>query len=159
MPADHPTPTKVCLLCKATKPLSESHGNHTCRDGKNPRCKDCLRPSRKRHRQRVQKTERYRRWHRNYLLKKKYGITAADFDRLLAAQGGRCAIRGTDRPGGRHKDRFLVDHNHITGAVRGLLCNMCNRGLGYLIGDDESRIARVIAHLGNAWSPDIPQVR
>lgn len=50
---------------------------------------------------------------------------AALADRLLAEQGGNCAIRGcTRKPGTR---RFHVDHDHVTGAVRGLVCHWHNR--------------------------------
>lgn len=62
-------------------------------------------------------------------LRKLYGLTEADFNRRLTAQGGRCAICRTDAPGGKH-GRFHVDHDHATGAIRGLLCDGCNKGLG-----------------------------
>jgi hypothetical protein len=46
-------------------------------------------------------------------------------DKLLAEQGGKCAIRGCDRtPKTR---RFHVDHDHATGRVRGLVCHWHNR--------------------------------
>ena len=59
---------------------------------------------------------------------KKYGLTAKEYARLLANQGGVCAICG-ERPA---KYRLNVDHNHKTGAVRALICHSCNRGIGYL---------------------------
>ena len=61
----------------------------------------------------------------------KYGITEEDFDLLLEAQNHQCAICKTNRPTGKWK-RFAIDHCHITGKVRGLLCNECNRGMGLL---------------------------
>jgi hypothetical protein len=60
---------------------------------------------------------------RTYHLRRRYGITAADADALLAAQGGLCAICRA-APAGH------VDHDHDTGAVRALLCFNCNGGLG-----------------------------
>lgn len=66
-------------------------------------------------------------------LRKRFGITADDYDRMLAEQGHVCAICGeiervVDHRG---KVRFLsVDHDHETGAVRGLLCFTCNVGIG-----------------------------
>ena len=64
-------------------------------------------------------------------LKEKYGITESDYDSMLSDQGGVCAICA-DPP----KDRALcVDHDHSTGAVRALLCNRCNLGLGYFRDD------------------------
>jgi hypothetical protein len=53
------------------------------------------------------------------------GVTDAEYDRLLAAQGGGCAICGNP-PKTR---RLHVDHDHKTGRVRGLLCHRCNRAL------------------------------
>jgi hypothetical protein len=66
---------------------------------------------------------------RNRHLKKKYNITSGEFDIILAAQGGRCKFCLTTKPGGR--GTWHVDHDHLTGRVRWLLCANCNRGLGY----------------------------
>ena len=68
---------------------------------------------------------------RDYNLRKNYGITSADYDRMLEEQGGRCAICGTTHPGGRTNKYFFVDHCHDTGNVRGLLCMACNTMLGH----------------------------
>lgn len=57
--------------------------------------------------------------------RKQLGLTIEDYERLLAAQGGGCAICGAT-PKTRRLD---VDHDHRTGAVRGLLCHRCNRAL------------------------------
>jgi len=62
-------------------------------------------------------------------LRRKYGITQERYDELLRAQKGCCAICGARSPGSNRKV-FNVDHNHRTGAVRGLLCGFCNRGIG-----------------------------
>lgn len=56
---------------------------------------------------------------------KQYGITSFDYERLLEAQRGVCAICG-DPPNGS----FAVDHNHASGVVRGLLCRQCNLVVG-----------------------------
>ena len=53
------------------------------------------------------------------------GITDDEYARLLAAQDGHCALC-ENRPKSR---RLHVDHDHATGAVRGLLCHRCNRNL------------------------------
>lgn len=81
------------------------------------------------------KAEYMRQWvknnprkERNFYLKKKYGITADDYDTMEAAQGGKCAICGGNQTK-RYKN-FSVDHCHITGKVRGLLCSPCNKALG-----------------------------
>ena len=62
----------------------------------------------------------------------KYGITQDQYDSILAAQGGNCAI--CHRPGGGSKRErwqpLVFDHSHVTGKFRGLLCAKCNLGLG-----------------------------
>lgn len=85
---------------------------------------------------------------RTYWLKRLYGITDEDFDAMLAAQDGRCAICRTDEPGGGH-NRFHVDHCHETDVVRGLLCNNCNRGLG-MFKDSRAHLASATAYLARA---------
>jgi hypothetical protein len=74
-----------------------------------------------------------RPYRRDVQLKSLYGITLADFDRLLAEQNGQCATCGATTPGKRGVWR--VDHDHLTGQVRGLLCEGCNRGIGCLQDD------------------------
>jgi hypothetical protein len=67
--------------------------------------------------------------HRLYHLAKKYGITAADYERMFAEQDGKCLICRTDKTG--RWSFFHVDHDHATGKVRGLLCVSCNTRLGW----------------------------
>lgn len=68
----------------------------------------------------------------------RHRVSADAYARLLAAQGGRCAICGTESPGTVQRV-FAMDHDHATGEVRGLLCYRCNIGIGNL-GDDPDRI-------------------
>jgi hypothetical protein len=71
-----------------------------------------------------------------------YGISVAEYDRLLEAQRGRCAVCGTKDPGSRRLV-FAVDHCHETDQVRGLLCYLCNSGIGML--QDNPQIIRAAA--------------
>lgn len=64
---------------------------------------------------------------------RKYSLTRADYDRMLEVQHGLCAICRSASPQGR--GRWHIDHDHVSGQFRGLLCNNCNRGIGYF-GDD-----------------------
>lgn len=69
----------------------------------------------------------------------KYGLSRADFDAFLKKQRGKCAIC--------RKARALdVDHCHVTGVVRGLLCRGCNVGLG-MLGDNAAGLRRAIKYL------------
>lgn len=65
-----------------------------------------------------------------------YGLTQAGWDELVAQQGNRCAVCRTDKPGGRG-ERWHIDHDHVTGNVRGLLCHRCNMGVGFFMDDPE----------------------
>jgi hypothetical protein len=74
------------------------------------------------------------------------GLTLEQWEIMLSEQGGRCAICGTDKPGGIG-EKLNVDHDHGTGAVRGLLCHLCNRMLGHAK-DDVRILEAAIAYLG-----------
>jgi hypothetical protein len=74
-------------------------------------------------------------------LVRKYGVTQVGYDRMLAAQGGVCAICE------RAQERALnVDHCHATGKVRGLLCTNCNRMVGHAA-DDPARLEAAASYL------------
>jgi hypothetical protein len=62
--------------------------------------------------------------------RRRYGITREIYNTMLKSQQGVCAICWTPDPGRNH-EYFHVDHDHTTNKIRGLLCDLCNRGLGY----------------------------
>jgi hypothetical protein len=78
----------------------------------------------------------------------RYGITEDDFDRMMEEQGGVCLICGNPSPPTRNGKtrRLAVDHDHETGAVRGLLCYDCNTALG-MMQDDTARLGAAIKYL------------
>lgn len=138
----------VCNCCKQEKSIDQFYRRKDRSSGRASICKVCdakRRPSRaKRNPEKHKETMRrgnYRRW---------YGITLDDYARLLETQDGRCAICGGMDPGGGFKN-FSVDHDHITGQLRGLLCVSCNRGLG-LFHDDPVRLESAIQYLRNPHS-------
>ena len=59
-------------------------------------------------------------------LKSRFGINEADYMLMYTEQRGRCAICGKTE-----KKRLAVDHDHVTGEIRGLLCGSCNTKLGF----------------------------
>lgn len=115
---------------------------NTCQCGQpreyGAKCGDCYRAYMKgymRARKASMTPEEREMEHRRATLRK-YGLTPADYDRMLRDQGGGCAICGTTEPG--NSKHFHVDHDHsccdVKGkscgkCVRGLLCNACNTGL------------------------------
>lgn len=77
-------------------------------------------------------------------LRRKFGLSPTQYDEMLAAQDGTCAIC-KELPPGR---RLAVDHNHASGAVRGLLCDRCNFALAMVEreGWTESALAYLAHH-------------
>ena len=78
-------------------------------------------------------------------LRRNYGITIEDYDRMLEDQGGTCMLCPATPESQRH-GRLHVDHSHETGEVRGLLCHNCNTALG-LLNEDVGRMAAMIAYI------------
>jgi len=77
---------------------------------------------------------------------KSYGLSLQEYDDMMEAQGGGCAICGSSDPKTPRGGRFCVDHNHETNEVRGLLCSSCNRALG-LFGDDPNVLSKAVVYL------------
>lgn len=77
---------------------------------------------------------------RDQRLTKLYNVPAGWYEETLAAQGGKCATCDATEPGGAGKS-FHVDHDHVTGQVRGLLCHDCNTALR-----DLPRMKRLVAY-------------
>lgn len=74
---------------------------------------------------------------------KMHDIPTGTYHALFMKQRGQCAICESTAPLGR---RLCLDHDHTTGAVRGLLCSRCNIGLGYFQ-DNQIRLARALNYL------------
>jgi hypothetical protein len=92
---------------------------------------------------------------------RKFGLTISDYEALMTAQGGKCAICGYP-PHGR---LLAVDHLHVRGYhrmpaarkrlyVRGLLCGPCNRGLGHAL-DDVTLLQSAIRYLAEYAGPGV----
>jgi len=132
--------SRVCSLCKVTKSIFEYHKASAKKDGYETACKSC-RCGRELNRYHNNKTK-----DKDLKLRRKYGISHNDYLELLKAQNGRCAICSTDVPGG--KGAFHVDHCHSSKQVRGLLCHLCNVGLGHFK-DQESLLLKAALYLHN----------
>jgi len=74
-------------------------------------------------------TDKSKKAQQKYQLKRYYGIKQEDYEQMYENQKGKCAICGKHQS--ELKNRLSVDHNHITGKVRGLLCHSCNVSLGH----------------------------
>lgn len=127
-----PEDIKTCCTCRVDKPLGGYHRSTRSRDGRQARCKECCARQRAPYAAEYaaawasRNPERLREHRRKAKLKAKYGITPDDFDHLFDAQSGACAICGVIG------EPLCVDHSHITGAIRGLLCFPCNIAIGHM---------------------------
>jgi len=81
---------------------------------------------------------KYERW-----LKRKYGITLLEYNQMLELQDEVCAICLTKNTRGKG---LVVDHDHATGLVRGLLCDRCNLGIAHF-GEDTDVLNRAQNYL------------
>jgi hypothetical protein len=75
---------------------------------------------------------------------RKYGLTPADYERMLREQNGLCALCHR-----RSERRLVVDHDHDTNQVRRLLCYKCNSGLGFF-DDDAERMRKGAGYVERA---------
>lgn len=138
--------TKKCPACKQTLARTEFKRRGPNKPVKSL-CKSC---------ERKNAVERFRRYVENnreavantqrwIKIRKRYNITQAVYEAILARQDGKCALcrRPDLGPGCK---RLHVDHDHETGAVRGLLCPLCNRALARF-GDNAEGLARALAYV------------
>ena len=117
---------KTCKRCFQEKPLQDFCRNSRSKDGLYSYCKPCNNEKTKAYYKSLTKEKKDEYNHRSNV-KKKFGLSTAEYAALLEKQGGVCAIcKKTDSEG----KRLAVDHCHSTGTIRGLLCGHCNTGLG-----------------------------
>ena len=146
--------SKVCTVCKQDKPFESFYNSKTSSDGKTYRCKSCDNLARNKYRQnnyeRHLKLQRERNW------KFRYGITRDDFNLMWSSQKGLCKICEVpltnieiDGDTRNKSNTCVVDHEHDTFFVRGLLCSRCNKGLG-LFDDSVEKLEKACKYLINA---------
>lgn len=94
-------------------------------------------------------TQGRRRESKSLELQRTYGIDIADYERILAEQGGGCAICGTTETVTKTGRQYALalDHAHGTGKARGLLCFKCNVYAGALEMKGIEWVERVLAYL------------
>lgn len=130
---------KKCCKCNQFKPLSDFGKNKPTKDGLNKRCKPCHKEASNKSYKRDIETHKKRmrlQGIRMYWpdLSLKDAIKA--YEDLKASQNNTCPICLNNLDAS--EKRAHIDHDHKTGQVRGILCNNCNRGIGYLKDNTES---------------------
>lgn len=114
---------KRCSRCRLWSPVTDYFNRSDRPDGLDMWCRRC---------------------HKDSSLQKLYGVSIAQYEAMLTAQNGVCAVCGGVNDG----MELCVDHDHSTGAVRGLLCTPCNRGIGYFR-DTVAHLEAAVAYLKN----------
>ena len=85
---------------------------------------------------------------KNYHFLRRYNISLDDYNRMVIEQDGKCwtcSVKAED-------EVLVVDHNHLTGEVRGLLCHKCNTGLG-LFRDNQGYLLKAVEYLRKFSEP------
>lgn len=120
--------------CGQRLPVEAFHKVDARPSGRNDMCREC-----------------WRGYSRERRLMREFGISSKIFDQMVQAQGGGCAVCGT--PVGSMRNgkplRLAVDHDHHTGAVRGILCSNCNNGLGRFK-DDPDLLRRAAEYIDDS---------
>lgn len=132
--------TKVCIKCKKQKSLSDFYKNKKYKDGIFPYCKNCDKErKRKLYHNNPKIKKQQKKWRDNnkdkttlynwkHKIKRLYGLTTKQWEIKFNGQKGCCMICGIHQ--NELKSKLSVDHNHVTGKVRDLLCHRCNLLVG-----------------------------
>lgn len=166
--------TKICRRCKQEQPSGNFGVNPKYSDGLQSYCKVCQREYSKQNYKenrdiRLKQTAEYAKTHpevrrkavRKYRssltpeqrstlyrrcdLLRNFGLTPIEYEKIFESQDGVCAICKRICSSGR---RLAVDHCHMTGRVRGLLCSRCNLGIGQF-NDSVELLEAAIEYLGS----------
>lgn len=138
--------TKQCTECAAVKPLTDYFKDKGFKDGYYSRCKVCKtkstmewRASNKDKYNAYMRASHKKTYARDRLYR--YNLTPEAYEALKVAQNGLCAV--CIKPPAANKP-LVIDHDHTSGAVRGLLCYKCNRDM--VVVDDPGHLDRCLAY-------------
>jgi len=129
---------KKCADCGDIKPLSEFHKDSRKKDGRRSKCKNC----------RIhENASQYTRTTKYNRTKKYKNFSEIKYKDLELKQSHKCLICGK-------REALVIDHSHQHGAVRGLLCNRCNIGLGMFL-DSPRRLINALYYIvvKEVWPP------
>lgn len=146
---------KTCRKCNQQKELTEFFKDANMPDGHRKDCKACKMQAT--YEWRAKNLDKYNTSMRAYQkahpearygseIKRHYGCTLEQYNAMLIAQQGKCAICDTLHNPAVKKGRLYVDHCHKTKKIRALLCSACNCMLGYAK-DDTRIMLEAVAYL------------
>lgn len=134
-----------CKKCNTDKSLDQFSPDKRKKEGRAYTCRECNNTRNKSIRQTKGFNFRKNRW-----LETEYGITLNEYNKMFLDQKGNCKI--CNKHQSEFKRALNVDHCHNTGKIRGLLCDKCNRALGWFDDNIES-LERAIKYLKPMPSP------
>lgn len=166
--------TKRCTACNEVKATELFYATRKNKEGRMPQCIECTKQRNKHSYIRNKETrlnyrksyyennkevirekqKKYNDQHkdrkRDLVYQKTYGITLDSYLKMVVDQDCSCAICNTHQ---NNLDRRLhVDHNHINGKVRSLLCHNCNTAIG-LMKEDTTLLQKMIDYLKENDAP------
>jgi len=119
---------RQCLRCNSEIDSSKRKGTRFC----TPKCKKAWWDENNREKRRELNSANTRKW--------RYGLSKDDYSNLLTSQNNKCCICLGDL------STACIDHDHVTGKIRGILCHHCNTGLG-LFKDNPQILESAIVYL------------
>ena len=158
-PQQPPPTEKRCIHCNEVKPIDQFATRENGR--RRGECDECRKAYLREYHSHPERRAQISADRKAYVAQRpeqkrakrfaRYGMTSAEYDSLYDDQQGRCAVCGVARDRAGDGDIgggnvLCIDHHHGTGAIRGLLCTACNRGIG-LLGDDPERLRAAINYL------------
>ena len=151
--------TKTCTKCGAEKPVTDFHKKKCGKYGVDGQCKKCTAERDKEYRHKNnpkirQKQNEWRNTHPEHVkamakrttLRINHGLTPEQHKQIWISQVGCCAL--CSKP--VVYEKICVDHNHITGKMRGFLCRTCNTGLGSFYSDEKGTelLEKAVEYIG-----------
>lgn len=136
--------TLTCKSCGEEKPIIKFARSPNSHIGFSRKCLVCVSNDAKRPDAKTRRKD----YQRMVVVERQYGLPYGQYQQMLKQQGNVCAI--CKKPETRRiKGKVVslcVDHDHKTGAVRGLICRKCNGAIG-MLGDDEILVREALRYL------------
>ena len=143
-----------CTKCGVSKLRDQFHVKSASSSGRESQCRDC----RNEYARAWRSTAHGSKTSYSSKIKKRYGVSCEEYDKMYSDQDGRCGICGIHQS--ELKRRMCVDHDHETSDVRGLLCNNCNRAIGFLMDSVKNAgcaYEYLLSHKKMAGGVELPQ--
>jgi hypothetical protein len=129
----------ICKRCGQDKVAGDFIWKPNGKIARGQKCKACIKEL-------VYDTPEFKEMQRDNNYRRNYGIDLQDYNAILERQNGTCAICHKESDSTGKNSKLHVDHDHVTGKVRGLLCYRCNIAMGFL-SDDPERIYMIMDYL------------